>query len=178
VTTTLIRTVGPNGESYNGFVWPLTVGAVVECSDWDPDPQRACGGGLHAIEPMHGDWSLLSWEPKFRPLLVEVDDADVAYRGTEKLRFRRATVCEVGEPGSLYAMLCRLTCDATRINALVSEIAAQGKEGETVASGNGSQLAASGNGSQLAASGYGSQLAASGDDSQLAASEDCSQLAA
>ena len=29
----------------NGFIWPLTVGAVVSAPDWDPKP--VCGHGLH-----------------------------------------------------------------------------------------------------------------------------------
>jgi len=30
----MLRTCGPDGESYGGFRWPLTVGATVEAPDW------------------------------------------------------------------------------------------------------------------------------------------------
>jgi hypothetical protein len=41
----VLRVCGPNGESYNGFRWPLTVGAEVVAPDWN---ERAeCGNGLH-----------------------------------------------------------------------------------------------------------------------------------
>ena len=41
----VLKVVGPNGESHNGFIWPLEVGAVVEAPDWKPTV--ACGNGLH-----------------------------------------------------------------------------------------------------------------------------------
>lgn len=41
----MLRFVGPEGESYGGFRWPLKVGAVVEAPDWDP--RRECANGLH-----------------------------------------------------------------------------------------------------------------------------------
>lgn len=41
----IIKCVGKGGETYGGFMWPLTVGATVEAPDWNPEPE--CGGGLH-----------------------------------------------------------------------------------------------------------------------------------
>lgn len=46
-TVLVLRTVNADGTSYNGFQWPLEVGAVAECPDWDPAPK--CGNGLHGL---------------------------------------------------------------------------------------------------------------------------------
>jgi hypothetical protein len=181
-TLRLIRTCAANGASHapeaNGFRWPLTVGAEVVALDWDPNPKRECGGGLHAIDPLVGEWWLLNWEPGSVAMVVEVQEPDFATRGPQKHRFRACRVVEVTRPGGLYDLLCRETATRERVTALVSDITAQAKTTDTAASGYGSRLAASGNDSQLAASGYGSRLAASGDDSRLAASGNDSQLAA
>ena len=40
-TVTVLRTCGPSGEAYGGFIWPLEVGAIVECPDWQPTSE--CG---------------------------------------------------------------------------------------------------------------------------------------
>ena len=49
----VLKVVGPNGESHGGFVWPLTVGAVVEAPDWNP--AASCGNGLHGWHYGAGD---------------------------------------------------------------------------------------------------------------------------
>ena len=41
----IVKCVARDGSSYNGFRWPLEIGATVEASDWNPHPE--CGGGLH-----------------------------------------------------------------------------------------------------------------------------------
>ena len=41
----IVKLVGQDGKTYNGFEWPLTVGATVEAPDWNTTPK--CGGGLH-----------------------------------------------------------------------------------------------------------------------------------
>jgi len=41
----ILKCVPRDGRAYNGFVWPLTVGAAVEAPDFDAAP--ACGNGLH-----------------------------------------------------------------------------------------------------------------------------------
>lgn len=43
----VLRTCAKNGESYGGFTWPLTVGAVVTAPDWEPT--NNCGNGLHGL---------------------------------------------------------------------------------------------------------------------------------
>jgi len=53
----LLRTCGPNGESHNGFRWPLKVGAVVKAPDWNP--RAECGNGLHGLLNGAGNGELL-----------------------------------------------------------------------------------------------------------------------
>ena len=53
----LLRKCGDDGSSYNGFRWPMTVGAEVIAPDWNP--RRVCGGGLHGLPWACGDWGLL-----------------------------------------------------------------------------------------------------------------------
>ena len=31
----VIRTSDPGGKSYGGFQWPMTVGEIATCPDWD-----------------------------------------------------------------------------------------------------------------------------------------------
>jgi hypothetical protein len=48
-----LRTCSLDGSSMgpdaNGFRWPLTKGALVKPTRWDPNPSRDCGDGLHGI---------------------------------------------------------------------------------------------------------------------------------
>ena len=187
-TVLVLRTVNADGTSYNGFQWPLEVGAVVECPDWDPEPK--CGNGLHGLVRGEGDWDLLSWSPDAKALVLEVEESCIVEIGG-KVKFPRAVVREIT---SLTSAICRLACDGARIaktvanmiteggktasNGNASRLAASGDASQLATSGSCSQLAASGYASRLAASGYNSRLAASGDASQLATSGSCSQLAA
>ncbi|MDD4888671.1 MAG: hypothetical protein PHU85_01980 [Phycisphaerae bacterium] len=41
----IVRRIPQNRTTYNDFVWPSGIGAVVEVPDWNPSP--VCGGGLH-----------------------------------------------------------------------------------------------------------------------------------
>ena len=41
----IVKCVANDGSSYGGFKWPLTVGASVEPTSWNPHP--SCGEGLH-----------------------------------------------------------------------------------------------------------------------------------
>ena len=183
-TIRVLRTCNADGTSRNGFQWPLTEGAVVECPDWSPVAE--CGNGLHGLAEGEGDWGLLNWEPDAVALVLEVDESVVVEIGAKVVKFPRAIVRKVGK---LAGLLCELACDAKRITAQVtdliskvgssdSQLAASGDYSQLAASGDYSRLAASGVRSQLAASGVRSQLAASGVRSQLAASGHSSQLAA
>ena len=173
-TIRVLRTCNADGTSRNGFQWPLTEGAVVECPDWSPVAE--CGNGLHGLAEGEGDWGLLNWEPDAVALVLEVDESVVVEIGA-KVKFPRAIVRKVGK---LAGLLCELACDAKRITAQVTDLISKvgSSDSQLAASGDYSQLAASGDYSRLAASGDYSQLAASGDYSQLAASGVRSQLAA
>jgi hypothetical protein len=186
----VLRTCNADGTSHNGFQWPLEVGAMVECPDWNPLAE--CGNGLHGLAEGKGDWKLLDWSPDAKALILEVE-ADTIIELDGKVKFPRAVVRRVG---ALADLLCDLICDAERIAAQTkklitadeqflrlatsehySQLVISGDYSRLAASGMYSQLATSGAYSQLAASGANSRLIASGVDSQLAASGTCSQLA-
>ena len=93
----LLRTCGQNGEAHDGFLWPLTVGSVVEPERWDPNPKRDCGDALHALAWGEGDGSLLNWSPDARWLVVSADAADVLPARGGKNRCRRVVVEHVGD---------------------------------------------------------------------------------
>ena len=81
-----LKIVGPNGESHNGFRWPLEVGALVESADWDPTPE--CGGGLHYW--LHGKGDPMACD-RFnvegaRWLVLEPDGDEIALGGKFKAR--------------------------------------------------------------------------------------------
>ena len=170
-TIRVLRTCNADGTSRNGFQWPLTEGAVVECPDWSPVAE--CGNGLHGLAEGEGDWGLLNWEPDAVALVLEVDESVVVEIGAKVVKFPRAIVRKVGK---LAGLLCELACDAKRITAQVTDLISKvgSSDSQLAASGDYSQLAASGDYSRLAASGHRSQLAASGDSSVVcAAAVDC-----
>ena len=161
-TVLVLRTVNADGTSHNGFQWPIEVGAVVECPDWDPKPE--CGNGLHGLVHGEGDWDLLDWSPDAKALVLEVEESCIVEIGA-KVKFPRAIVREIT---SLASAICRLACDGARIAQSVADLIVE--VGTKAASGYGSRLAASGYDSRLAASGNRSRLAASGADSVITAS--------
>ena len=63
-------------EHSPSFVWPTS--GPVEAPDWDPDPDRDCGGGLHGLLWGCGNASMLSSSSTVRWLVVAVDPADIA----------------------------------------------------------------------------------------------------
>ena len=78
-------------EHTPAFVWPTS--GPVEAPDWDPDPDRDCGGGLHGLLWGCGDASMLSSSSTVRWLVVAVDPADIANPDAPgKVRFRAGEV--------------------------------------------------------------------------------------
>lgn len=128
-TVTVLRTCGPNGEAHGGFKWPLEVGAVVECPDWQPTPE--CGHGLHGLLDGQGDWDLLDWSLEAKALVLEVDEDSIVEIGA-KVKFPRAIIREVT---ALTRAICNIACDIVEITK------AAGKDAD---SGHSAQLAASG----------------------------------
>ena len=86
----MLRTCAENGKSSHGFTYP-TAGAV-EAPDWDPNPNRACGGGLHGLPRGEGNWSLLRHDEPIRWQIIFYDPADGVVHSDKKIRIRKGTV--------------------------------------------------------------------------------------
>jgi len=104
----MLRTVSADGCSHDGFRWPLTEGAEVEATDWNPEP--VCGGGLHGLLWGEGDGTLLDWSEGAQWLVIEAALADVVEIGSEKAKCRRATVRHVGDRLSATTYLLAHGC--------------------------------------------------------------------
>ncbi len=95
----VLRTCRPDMTSHRDrtYRWP-GVGGIAVAPDWDPDPTRACGGGLHGLLWGCGDGGLLRVGTGFRWLVVAVDPADIAdVDAVDKVRFRSGEVLVVGD---------------------------------------------------------------------------------
>ena len=87
----VLRTVDADWRSRDGFRWRKTVETVAP--DWDPDPDRDCGGGLHGLLWGCGDAELLSPDPDALWLVVAVRPTDVVNPDQpQKVRFRAGQV--------------------------------------------------------------------------------------
>ena len=87
----ILRTCDADMQGHGGFQWPTS--GHVEAPDWDPDPDRECGGGLHGLLWGCGNASLLAAAHGTRWLIVAVDPADVANPAQPgKVRYRRGEV--------------------------------------------------------------------------------------
>jgi hypothetical protein len=64
------------------------LGSIVECPDWDPDPERQCGGGLHLSPTALGTQSFNVG--KILKCLVKREDIVVYSKNIEKVRCRAA----------------------------------------------------------------------------------------
>ena len=91
-TVLVLRSSDSDRRSHGGFQWPES--GFVEAPDWDPNPDTACGEGLHGLLWGQGDISLTSPEIPGRTWqIVEVEPADIADPDAfDKIRFRRGTV--------------------------------------------------------------------------------------
>lgn len=94
-TSLVLRVCGPSGESHGGFVWPLTVGAHVECPDWIDNTE--CGNGLHGWLYGQGDHSVSNyWNTDgAKRLVLEVASPDIRMLGG-KVKFPRCSIRFVG----------------------------------------------------------------------------------
>ena len=87
----ILRTCDADMQGHGGFQWPTS--GHVEAPDWDPNPDRECGGGLHGLLWGCGNASLLAAAHGTRWLIVAVDPADVANPAQPgKVRYRRGEV--------------------------------------------------------------------------------------
>ena len=96
-TVLVLRTCKPDRTSHSGFVWP-EVGGTATAPDWDPDPDRACGGGLHGLLWGCGDAHLLSHAADALWQVVAVKPVDIANPDAPgKVRFRSGVVVFEGD---------------------------------------------------------------------------------
>jgi hypothetical protein len=116
-TALLLRTCSPYGTSYDGFRWPLTVDAWVQCDDWDPTPE--CGGGLHGLLWGEGDGDLLSWNENAVWLVVEATEwVDI---DGDKVKCPRCIVRHVGDQQSATQYLAeRAPIGSAIVGAMVA----------------------------------------------------------
>jgi hypothetical protein len=73
MTSLYLRTTDKDGKAYNGFQWPMEVGAIVTAPDWNPTAK--CGHGLHGLLDGLGEASNLSFAADAVWWIVEADDA-------------------------------------------------------------------------------------------------------
>ena len=96
-TVLVLRTCNPDRTSHGGFVWP-EVGGTATAPDWDPDPYRTCGGGLHGLLWGCGAAMLLSPAADALWQVVAVKPADIANPDAPgKVRFRTGKVVFEGD---------------------------------------------------------------------------------
>ena len=67
-----LRTTDKEGKAYNGFQWPLEVGATVTAPDWKPTAK--CGNGLHGLLDGLGESGCLSFADGAIWWIVDADD--------------------------------------------------------------------------------------------------------
>ncbi len=138
----LLRTCAADGSSYNGFRWPLTVGARVAAPDWDSQPR--CGGGLHGLPSGIGGAGLLSFREDAHWLVFRARRADVVAIDAQKAKARRGTVAYVGDKAGALGFLAAHGCDPTAV--VWAQATASGDRGQATASGDRGQATASGDG--------------------------------
>ncbi len=164
----LLRSVRADGKSHGEFQYPLSVGAVVECPDWDPDP--TCGGGLHALPWGIGNNSLLCWDDDAWWQVFECDVADVVAIDQEKAKFRRGVQVFLKQglaPGFALAQAYLIVNDTRGDSGSAS---ASGDYGSASASGDYGSASASGDYGSASASGDYGRASASGDYGRASAS--------
>ncbi len=131
-TSLVLRVSGPNGESTNGFVWPLTVGAAVEAPDWQATEE--CGHGLHGWLFGAGTHSVSTHcaTPDAKWMVLEVVTADIIALGG-KCKFPRGVVRFVGGKNEAAAYLLAHEPRAKAENCIGAVVAVG--EGQTAAVG-------------------------------------------
>ena len=153
----MLRTCGPDGESYNGFKWPLQVGAEVSCPDWIT--RAECGNGLHGLINGIGDWSLVSIAPGRKLIVFEAVGEVVKLSNRTKAKCPKAIVRWLGEATDW-------------VNALAYIWAATNTRPEASAAGYSGHASAAGNSGHASAAGYSGHASAAGDYGHASAAGD------
>jgi hypothetical protein len=102
-----VRTVRPDGTSYGGFRWPMTVGATVHAPDWTPS--LICGGGLHGFL-MQGQANLLDWSTDAVWMIVDLHNPVELAKG--KLKAPAAEIVAIGTHAELLEQFPDIVPDA------------------------------------------------------------------
>ena len=124
----MLRTCGTGGNSHEGFVWPLTHGALVTAPDWDPTPE--CGRGLHGLRGGEGDWCQFSSAPD-AVWIVAVIDAEAVDLG-DKIKVPRARVYYAGGLAGALEILIAAGADIHADDDAALHLAAGNGDAETV----------------------------------------------
>ena len=88
------------------FVWPIKVGAVVECPDWDQKPN--CGNGLHGLLWGEGSTTQWLWDADAKWLVVEVLESEIVEikdGDGPKVKFPRCRIVFCGDQRAATSFL-------------------------------------------------------------------------
>ena len=77
---------------HHGFHWPLEVGAIAKCPDWNPEP--VCGGGLHILPEGVGNYFLLEGDYW---CVVEFDEEKMVRIGIDKAKVPECKIVYLSE---------------------------------------------------------------------------------
>jgi len=91
----VLRTCDSKGQSFQGFQWPLEIGAIVEASDWNPEP--VLEGGLHGLPWGEGSANYISKEPDAIWMLVAVDNTKDYVKITDGCKFKKGRIAYIGK---------------------------------------------------------------------------------
>ena len=97
----VVRTCAADGGSHNGFKYPLTVGAIVACPDWQPTP--VCGNGLHGLLNGIGDWALVDSGAERVWQVIGVLRSEVVAIDGDKVKFPRGKILYSGSASGAAA---------------------------------------------------------------------------
>jgi len=143
-----IRTVNKDGTSYNGFVWPSEIGAIVTCPDWDSAAE--CGNGLHGLLDGIGDWGLTARDDALWQVVGVLRSECVDIDGG-KVKFPRCRVEYVG--GFAQAMQMAQKATVSKLLEMAKGNTATGYSGHAAATGYSGHAAATGDSGHAAATG-------------------------
>ena len=164
----VIRTCGPSGESSCGYRYPTTIGSMVECPDWEPQPK--CGHGFHGLLDGIGDHALIDASPSRLWQVFGVKRDEVVAIDDAKVKFRRGLLLYIGDIGGAMTMVQPETVKAIMAKAIGNT--ATGDSGHAAATGDRGHAAATGYSGHAAATGYRGHAAATGDSGNAAATGD------
>ena len=94
----LYKSVNPETmKDFHTGTIEYSLGAAVDCPDWDPDPSRECGGGLHLSPTALGAYQFNTG--KLLKCLVDPADIVVFAGSIDKVRCRRVRPVAVVDRG-------------------------------------------------------------------------------